>query len=290
MEPSAGFGPATITLPTEVNVDWDAFSVWVHKKGFTEKYEYSVLWSAKKYAYSLFTGNFRDVDAFGLKGLANLAKFLNWYPLFQRLKSDAGLHWESSSSEDVFLKIYYGEETTGMLEWLDSVKSKFGREVWFPIVFMLLSGLRTSEAITVLNLIAEHGLEAYPMNKEKGVLEHFKVKDSNGKPLFLRRTKKAFLTVYTDRLLQELNNWHTQTSYDSLRKKLERQGIPIRFYDCRRWFATTLRETVDSEMIDLLSGRLPKKIFIRSYWRPELSKHFLNIKHFLMRQESKLYT
>lgn len=60
-----------------------------------------------------------------------------------------------------------------------------------------------------------------------------------------------------------------------MRKRLERRGIAVRFYDARKWFNTTLRTGgVDSEICDLLCGRLPRHVFLRSYFRPELSGYF----------------
>ena len=42
---------------------------------------------------------------------------------------------------------------------------------------------------------------------------------------------------------------------------------------CRKIFATFLRnEGVESELIDLLQGRIPNSIFVRHYYRPDMSK------------------
>ena len=263
-------------------IDWVDFDVWLRGRGFTESYLRSLRWSAKKYASCLFKGSFVGVDDFGLKGLANLSKFLGCYGVFSKLKAEAGLKWNTESSEDSFLKIYRGEEVAGIFDWLESVKANFDREIWFPVAFMMLSGLRTSEAILCLNKVAESGLGRY-FNSDMGVLEHFTDRR------FIRRTKKAFVSVVSERLKMELESWHEKTTYEKLRKRLEKKGIPIRFYDCRKWFATVLRENgVEVEVIDLLSGRLPKKVFGRSYWRPELNSHFEKVREVLRGYEDRL--
>ena len=42
---------------------------------------------------------------------------------------------------------------------------------------------------------------------------------------------------------------------------------------CRKIFATFLRnEGVEQEMINLLQGKNPKSVFVRHYYRPDMSK------------------
>ena len=42
---------------------------------------------------------------------------------------------------------------------------------------------------------------------------------------------------------------------------------------CRKIFATFLRNNgIEQEIIDLLQERLPKSIFVRHYYRPDLEK------------------
>ena len=41
---------------------------------------------------------------------------------------------------------------------------------------------------------------------------------------------------------------------------------------CRKIFATYLRnEGIESEIIDMLQGRIPNSIFVRHYYRPSLN-------------------
>ena len=42
---------------------------------------------------------------------------------------------------------------------------------------------------------------------------------------------------------------------------------------CRKIFATYLRNNgIEQEIIDLLQGRIPKGVFIRHYYRPDLEQ------------------
>jgi intergrase/recombinase len=42
---------------------------------------------------------------------------------------------------------------------------------------------------------------------------------------------------------------------------------------CRKIFATFLRTNgIEQELIDLLQGRIPKSVFVRHYYRPDLQR------------------
>ena len=47
----------------------------------------------------------------------------------------------------------------------------------------------------------------------------------------------------------------------------------MNMYYCRKIFATYLRNKgIEPELIDLLQGRLPKSIFLRHYYRPDINE------------------
>ena len=54
---------------------------------------------------------------------------------------------------------------------------------------------------------------------------------------------------------------------------LKRKGLDMNMYYCRKVFATYLRnEGVESEIIDLLQGRISSSVFVRHHYRPDLSE------------------
>lgn len=67
-----------------------------------------------------------------------------------------------------------------------------------------------------------------------------------------------------------------QTDYlncDKIRLTFERNNQIFYMSHCRKIFVTLLRnEGVESELIDLLQGRIPNSIFVRHYYRPDMSK------------------
>jgi len=62
-------------------------------------------------------------------------------------------------------------------------------------------------------------------------------------------------------------------SYNALKLMLKRKGLDMNMYYCRKVFATYLRnEGIESEIIDLLQGRISSSVFVRHYYRPDSSK------------------
>ncbi|MEZ5391267.1 MAG: integrase [Nitrososphaeraceae archaeon] len=52
---------------------------------------------------------------------------------------------------------------------------------------------------------------------------------------------------------------------------IKRRNIPMHMNYCSKIFATYLRSNgIKQEIIDLLQGRIPKSIFVRHYYRPDL--------------------
>ena len=131
------------------------------------------------------------------------------------------------------------------------------------MIYCTLTGLRPTEAFNSINLI-KSDLDNY-LDKEKMILEHVKYPK-----IFIRKTKKAYISIVNDLIIQIANDTN-QSSYNSLRCYFKRRRIPFNLNYCRKIFATYLRTNgVEHEVIDLLRGRLPKPVFLRYYYRPDL--------------------
>ena len=135
---------------------------------------------------------------------------------------------------------------------------------WRIGMLLALSGLRVEEALEMVRTYSREK-ENY-LNLELGVLEHFRFPQK-----FLRRTKKAFITVadcYMLNLLESLE----PVNYNALRCWLKRRiGYSGHFRLFRKIWATYMRrEGIEPEIIDLLQGRVSKTVFTRYYYRPDL--------------------
>ena len=88
----------------------------------------------------------------------------------------------------------------------------------------------------------------------------------------MRRTKNAYISVMFKELFHVIK-CSNFVSYNSLRLALRRKNIKMNISICRKIFATFLRsEGIETDLIDLLQGRISKSVFVRHYYRPDLSK------------------
>jgi len=202
-----------------------------------------------------------------MSGLANLSKYLGCYDYWKTLVKNAGLRWEKKVSLDIVLDIM----NTNLQDcwiWLTQVLEKIPREYGCVLVFTALTGLRPSEAANSVDLISnlyETGrLDDY-LNPELLMLEHFRYRD-----LFLRRFKNAYISFITPELLRLVTTCKPKIKYSALDTKINRLGFPTRTKQLRKYFATTLREHLPTEAIDLLQGRINRSVFLRYYYKPFL--------------------
>jgi intergrase/recombinase len=276
VEPSAGFGPATITLPIKTNTDLIEFEKWVRAK-YSSSYRNVVLCYVKKYHYLLKAeGNLRelelltnDVKTSVVKSLLLFSKFKGCYSQFKARLTDYGIKLYRPDSLNAFLRIlnasnsnvmqYYGEITP----LLRDNERSFAK-------FLLQSGLRVSEGMQSFNLIIQlesEGKLAEYYDENLSCLMHFKYPK-----LFIRHTKNAFITFITKASLDEIVSCQPVT-YFSIRKRLQRNKKSMRFDEFRDYFGTHLVNNGILEIEqNLVCGRIPIGIFIRHYWSPKLKE------------------
>jgi intergrase/recombinase len=199
--------------------------------------------------------------------MVNLAKYLGCYEEFKVKLRNHGVKWvNQDDSFNSFLRIVNNNHSN-LGEWYTTAQSilRDNEKLWLK--FTLLTGLRKQEAINSFNLIVElskqNKLSEY-YNSELEILEHFKYAD-----LFLRATKKVYISVVSKDLLSEVER-SSEVSYSAIRKRLTRNSQNLRFKELRSYFATYLRKHgILAEYIDLLQGRIPKSIFAKHYLKIE---------------------
>jgi intergrase/recombinase len=152
-----------------------------------------------------------------------------------------------------------------MVEQLKTACSKLDKKYSSVLIYCTLTGLRPAEACVSIKLLKERK-EGYLTNDNK-VLEHFKFPE-----VFMRRTKNAYISIMSDKIAEIVDSLES-LSYNSIRLALRRQNLKMNMSICRKIYATYLRtEGIEQEIIDLLQGRIPKSVFVRHYYRPDLSK------------------
>ena len=100
------------------------------------------------------------------------------------------------------------------------------------------------------------------------MLEHFRFPS-----IFLRRTKNALSLVNEDILKLTENCQNDVINYDKIRLTFLRNDQKFYISCCRKIFATFIRnEGVEPIIIDLLQGWISSSVFVRHYYRPDMSK------------------
>jgi intergrase/recombinase len=231
---------------------------------------------AKKYGYLVSSSNLRELELLGnwsrthaIKALIMLSKYLGSYTEFKARLNQHGIKMYRTNGLTAFLRIL-NANNKDTLQWLNQTMPYLRDNEQIFAKFLKLSGLRVSEAITSFNLCIElaneNRLSEY-YDSNLNVLCHFKYPK-----MFIRRSKACYITFIKPELLNEICNSQPVT-YASIRKKLERSKIPMRFNELRDIFGTHLVNNGILEIEqNLCCGRIPVSIFIRHYWSPKLNE------------------
>ena len=229
---------------------------------------------AKKYCYCLLNKDFGELNTFSdskrghvLKALSGLAKFLGVYEDFKKLVKAYGLKWKSASAEDLIIsRLTRANGDNDVLKWICEVKAKLPKLCCF-MDFTVVNGLRYEESVKAYNLIinlAKEGKLSEYYNAETETLEHFRFKK-----LFIRRTKKAFLSFIPKQLIKRITKQEKFTRFQ-IDNWIKRAGFRSRFSDIREYYATYMTKHLTQPEIDFLQGRVSANVFMRNYFNPAL--------------------
>jgi hypothetical protein len=273
----------TLALRPKVNIDlgngyvlnFYEFSRWVKSK-YSVSYRNTILCYTRKYYRLVVAENLRDLDLLPstiknnvIKSLIVLSKYLGNYKDFSSRLKSFDIKTSRPDSLNAFLRIL-GASDSDVLSWYNSTMPLLNKNEQLLAKFLLHSGLRMDEAINSFNLIIQLGAEdklSQYFDKSLSCLCHFKYPK-----LFIRRTKNCFITFISKEFLEEIAASQTVT-YSSIRKRLERRKVKLRFNEFRDYFGTYLLQhgILEAEQ-NLCCGRIPVSIFIRHYWSPRLKE------------------
>lgn len=177
----------------------------------------------------------------------------NWKGIKERYQ----LKWSNENSVNIFKKIVNEDNSFNtLLDWLKDTSSQISELHRNILFYCTLTGLRPDESCQSIRLVKEK-IDNY-FDKDKMILKHFEFPN-----IFIRRTKQAYVSVATG-LIIKFANESGSYSYNDMRCHLKRKKMQMTMNYCRKIFATFMRNNgVQSEMIDLLQGRIPKSVFVR---------------------------
>lgn len=218
-----------------------------------------------------------------MSALAALSKYYGVYDRWQQIRKNHDLKWSYDNDLQVFKNLTdESKNLNAMLEWFKSACALLDPSHADILRYTVMTGLRPSEACQSIALLKEDNDEEY-LNSETILLQHFKFPQ-----LFLRKTKKAYISVVTPEIL-EIGRKANNGGYNPLRLQLQRRQIPTTINLCRKIHATYLKKHgIDTEMIDLLHGRVPKSVFARHYNRQNFLEEVQKIRACLKQLQTEI--
>lgn len=258
-----------------VVVDWQQFHQFLlqrtNHKTAGERIRY-----AKQFCSILQNGNAQpllqatpDKRIHAMKGLASLSRFLGCYDTWLAIRQRYNLKWSTGNeSLATFERFFLDDNKTldSMLQWVKEAIKILPANMGQVIKFNVLTGLRPNEAIQAIRLLISGESTPY-YNEERQTLEHFRFPE-----LFIRRTKTAYVSIIErEQLLGIVQNIRKIPTYEVLRFRCTHAGLPFHMGYCRKIYSSWLRQSgIPAEIVDLLSGRVPRSIFARHYFTPSV--------------------
>jgi hypothetical protein len=207
-----------------------------------------------------------------LAALAALSKFSGRYDRFLQIRQNYNLKWSSGNDSLRALQRFFDPEMTldSMLQRIREMIRVLPTAMAAIIRFACLIGLRPAEVVECVRLLntQPRDLQSLPYyNEERQTLEHFRFPS-----IFLRQTKKAYLSFITLDNLQPIVNLGCKTppTWNAIRLTCRRRGINMDMRFCRKVFSSWLRQSeIMPEVVDMLQGRVSPNILTRHYLVPQ---------------------
>ncbi|MEM5867913.1 MAG: integrase, partial [Candidatus Aenigmatarchaeota archaeon] len=274
LEPRAGFEPATRGLREKsqnlvIRIDWDGFRKFVYSN-YMEKTAHDYWRCARQYGHFLIEGDLSPLKTFSnykrshvLKALAALSKFLGLYKEFRDLREAYGIKWSKGESDQFVIKRLVRANNEGdLLGRVRKVKEEIPQISSF-IDLIATTGLRLVEAINAYNLIISLAREGKLGNYyEDSILKHYEYPE-----IFIRKTKKVFISIVPDSVIKEVTKAEKLT-YDIIKKRMQRRRIELRFSDLREYWASKMVKYLKQPEIDFLMGHISANVFMTNYFNP----------------------
>jgi hypothetical protein len=263
---------------TNREIDWQKFEQWVSMENIGHSARDRVNY-ARKFCTCLLRSNLSDLKLLSddqrlhaMKALSALAKFVGQYQNWLSMVKNYGLKWSSRNTDDIIIaRLSKTTDAQEISDWVKKIKSVFPELKDF-MDLLPISGLRYTEALSSYNLIIklskEGKLQQY-YNNERELLERFRFKE-----IFLRRTKKAFISFVPRDLIQRIAENQPLTK-DSVDNKVKRKKLPRRFGDTRELFGTLAQKNLTPNETDFVQGRV-STVFLKHYYNPSLLSDLKN--------------
>ena len=225
-----------------------------------------------------------------MQSLSALSKYAGCYEQYRQMIKAYDLRWAVNNDDVIIarlIKYSGGKGSANESDLFDRVKT-IKQQIHEFISFMdftLETGLRLTEAITSYRLIVElsaQGKLGEYYNAERNVLDHFRFKE-----LFIRRTKKAFMSFVSNELIDTVRLSNLHPTKDVIERRIRRRKLKLCFSDLRELWASRSVKYLGQPEIDFFAGTRFSIVFMRNYFNPawirDLKKRALKNAHELRR-------
>ena len=254
----------------EISINWSSFKDWLYRT-YNSKTAYDYFNYSRQYYWCLLNKDLSELFKLSnskrrhvIKALSSLSKFLGMHEDFLRLVKNYGLKWSVQNDDLIIARFSKTVDPNEVFDWIRKVKTVLPELSDF-LDFMAVTGMRFLEALASYNLIiklAREGRLSEYYDPEKEILEHYKFKE-----LFLRKTKKVFISFVPRELVEKIS-LNEGLTFDSIFKKVQRHIGKMKFSDIRELHGTLLTRYLNEAEINFIHGRISSSVFMRNYFNP----------------------
>jgi hypothetical protein len=204
-----------------------------------------------------------------MKSLTALSRYLGCYENWQQTRKQYNLKWSTGNESLQALERFFNPEMSldHMIDRVKQMMHVLPLDMSNIVRHAVLTGLRPSEAVESVKLLnSQNNNDYYYYDPEQQTLRHYLFPDT-----FMRATKKAYLSYITPKNLQPIADLGDKTpTWNAIRLTCRRRNIDMEMRLCRKIFASWLRKSgIQSELVDLLQGRVPPSVLARHYLVPD---------------------
>lgn len=218
----------------------------------------------KRDASSLFAVS-PDNRINAMKALSSLAKYTGLQNTWKQIRQDYALTWSTGREKiDAFTRFFDDSKSLDvMLQWLKEAIHSLPSKYSNLLLFCTLTGMRGSECVEAVRLINCLNNKYY--NPERQILQHYLYPQ-----IFIRGTKAIYISIVNDEIIGIAKNIaETPPTQNGLKRAIARSSLNMRIKYCRKIHASWLKQCgIDTEIINMLQGRIGKDIFLRHYMTP----------------------
>jgi hypothetical protein len=199
-----------------------------------------------------------------MKALSSLARYTGRSDIWRQIIQRYQLSWSTGTEKvDAFTRFFdNGKSLDVMLQWLREAICALPSQYANLLLFCTLTGMRGSECLEAVRLLNVGQSNYY--NSERQIVQHYLYPQT-----FIRRTKAIYISFVNEQVIDIACKIGKTPTLIGLKKAIMRRKLSMQIKYCRKIYASWLKQYgIDTEIINMLQGRLGKDIFLRHYMTP----------------------